>query len=88
MTLLGLAFICFAAARWIYLALNDNYLGYLYQINSPILCRSLELVFMDVAELTDPFFDIMPKNRYEIPQIYPRLYELISQKEKKIANHD
>jgi len=78
-SLLSIALICFAAARWIYIALYDDYCGYYYQTKAPILCRSLELISLDLAEWTDPFFDIYPKNRYEITQIYPRLFELVSQ---------
>ena len=68
--------------------LYDDYLGYFYQVNYPIASRSVELIYMDIAEFSDPFLEIMPKNRYEIPQILPRLYELVVQKEKKVVEHD
>ena len=64
MILLGIAFLSFVASRMFYLILYDNYLGYYYQLNFPILSRSVELIYEDLVEVTSPFFDIMPKNRY------------------------
>jgi hypothetical protein len=83
--MLAVAFLCFAFARMAYLILWDDYLGYLYQLHYPILSRSIELIYADLVDYTDPFLDIMPKDRYEIPQILPRLYELVVQKEKRVA---
>lgn len=79
-TLLAVAFLCAAVARFAYQVLFDDYLGYFYQVNYPIPSRSVELIYADLVEYSDPFLDIIPKNRYEIPQILPRLYELIVQK--------
>lgn len=74
--------------RFVYLVLYDNYLGYYYQVHYPVLSRSIELVHADLVEYSDPFLDIMPKDRYQIPQILPRLYELVMKKEKKIEEAD
>lgn len=35
-----------------------------------------------------PIVDIMPKDRYQIPQILPRIYQLMFPQEEKIAEHD
>ena len=77
---MALFFLCFAGSRMVYLILEDDYFGYNYQVNYPILSRSVELITADVVEYTNPFFDIIPKNRYEVSQIMPRLKELIFQK--------
>lgn len=70
------------------MVLYDNYLGYYYQVNYPVLSRSIELIHADLVEYGDPFLDIMPKDRYQIPQILPRLYELVAKKEKRIQESD
>lgn len=78
--MMALAFLCMMSSRMAYLILEDDYLGYYYQVKYPVLSRSVELIAADISELTDPVFEIMPKDRYEIPQVLPRLYELLVQK--------
>ena len=62
--MVALFFLCFGLARTFTLMIYDDYLGYYYQINHPVLSRSVELIHADLVEWTDPFFDIAPKNRY------------------------
>jgi len=74
--LLSIFFFAFSISLNIYRILSDDFIGYDYHINYPILCKIVELLYADIEEQTKPFFDIIPKDRYEITQIYPRLFEL------------
>lgn len=80
MVLLSALFLTAALARFAYQVLFDDYLGYFYQVNYPVASRSIELIYADLVEYSNPFLEIMPKNRYEVPQILPKLYELFVQK--------
>ena len=53
-----------------------------------MVSQSIVWIHADIAELTNPFFDIMPRDRYQVAQIYPRLYDLIFKPQKKIEEQD
>jgi hypothetical protein len=48
----------------------------------------VELVAADVDSATAPFMDIIPKDRFEVGQIFPRLYDLVFQSQKRIEEKD
>jgi hypothetical protein len=72
----------------VYQVLHDEDVGYYYHTHFPILCKLIEAIRDDIVEFTAPFFEIMPENKYEVAHIYPRLWGLLTQKEKRIADID
>lgn len=46
---MAIAFLCFGVSRFVYIVLYDDYLGYYYQVNYPVVSRSIELIHADLA---------------------------------------
>lgn len=63
-------------------------MGYLHHIHSPVLSQSIVWIYADIVDFTNPFFEIMPKDRYQVAQVYPRLFELIFKTKKRIEEKD
>jgi hypothetical protein len=87
-TILGIAVTFFFIAKFVYQVLEDEDKGYYHHVNFPILSQSIVWIAADVAELTKPFFEIMPKDRYEVTQIYPRLFELVFNRKGAVEEED
>jgi hypothetical protein len=68
--------------------LEDEDIGYFNHVRYPILSQSIVWIYADLAEFTNPFFEIMPRDRYEVTQIYPKLYELIFQTQRATKKQD
>ncbi len=79
-----MGFISYVIGQFVYRVLEDDDMGYYYHVHYPILSQSIVWISKDIADFTNPFFEIMPKNRYELTQVYPRLYELIFNTKKRI----
>ena len=74
---MGMALVTFLFGKYVFQVREDEDTGYYYHIRYPVLSQSVVWVCADLEEWTNPFFDIVPKDRYEITQIFPRLYELV-----------
>ena len=53
-----------------------------------MLSQSVVWIYTDIADFTNPFFEIMPRDRYEVAQVYPKLYDLVFKPQKKIEEED
>ncbi len=78
----------FFLSKFAYQVVNDEDIGYFYHTQNPIVSQSVAWICADLAEFTNPFFEIMPKNRYDIVMIYPKFFELLLAREKRIKSQD
>jgi hypothetical protein len=83
-----MAFVAYLASKMVYQVLEDDDQGYFYHLRYPVVSQSIVWIYADIVDLTNPFFDIMPRDRYQVAQIYPRLYDLIFNPQKKIEEKD
>lgn len=86
--LMVLVFVTYQSAKFVYEVLHDELRGYAHHIRYPILSKMVELVAADVESATAPFMDIVPRDRYQVGQIFPRLYDLVLQRQKRIEEKD
>jgi len=62
--MLGLGVVSYLFGRFVYRVLEDDDMGYNYHVKYPIVSKSIELISLDINDFVNPFFDIIPKDRY------------------------
>ena len=50
---------------------------YFFYVNYPLVMKLLESNIYHVEKAVEPFFEIIPKEKYEIPQVWDRLFNVI-----------
>jgi hypothetical protein len=63
---MGVAVLAFLASKFVYQVLEDDDDGYFYHLRYPVLSQSVVWVCADIADLANPFLEIMPQDRYQI----------------------
>ena len=62
--LMGMTVVFFLFSKFVYQVLEDDDEGYYHHVHYPVVSQSIVWIYTDIEEFTNPFFDIMPKNRY------------------------
>jgi hypothetical protein len=78
----------FFISKFTYQVLNDEDIGYYYHTQNPIISQSVVWICDDLAEFTNPFLEIIPKNKYDIVMIYPKFFKLLFGSEERIKKQD
>lgn len=69
------------ASAFIYQVLHDDDIGYYHHVHYPLICKMIEALSSDLVDFSSPFLEIVPENRYQLTQVYPKLWALMSKKE-------
>ncbi len=63
---------------------------YYFYVNYPLAMKFLESNIYHAEKAIEPFFEIIPKEKYEVPQVWDRLLNVIfnTKESQKIKNEN